>query len=1159
MHPTRLYRFSPTTHSHSPSDASRPRFNQAAIPVSRTRRISHWRIIAFGIFGILLFIFSTALAQDPVWRPIPDADIPAARGLPSIRPPETPRFILNIPAIKAQLAAAPEEFPVDPVPQAHPCIIELPLPDNTSTRFYVTDSPVMAPRLARAYPEIKTYKVRGVDTPALSGRIDLTHQGFHAQISGPGGQWYIDPVLHLDPRFYTAYRRSDLARALVRPPNAFRCGCPGCGDDQPTKRANHPGRGGALGPAIIGEEPVVPEPPGAPEIPGVPESPAAPETPEAPSGIELRTFRLAVTATGEYTQFHGGTVADGLAATVTGINRVNDMYERDLAVRLLLVENNDQLIYTDADTDPFGLGDLFQENTDTINQIIGVENYDIGHNVNQQIGGLASLDAICSVTSKANGYSGDRFPINDPFWIDYVSHEIGHQFGALHTFNGTVGNCSGFNREGQSAFEPGSGSTIMAYAGICGSDNLQMNTDPYFHAQSIAEIQRTIDLFGACSVNIPTTNQPPVVNAGDDIAIPFGTPFTLTATATDENDGDLLTYCWEQFDLGPAQALDAADNGSSPLFRSLEPTPSPTRTFPRLATILANTPDPQEELPNQGRMMRFRCTARDNQTGGGGTAFDDIQVNVVSTAGPFRLLTGNTPTTLFEDETIRWDVAGTDLPPIDAQTVNILLSIDGGATFPIVLAESATNNGAAQVVMPDVETNAVRIKIEATDNVFFDINDVDIEIGEPLPIASFMADGAPMLIDNPAVPGVIGNNNQQLDPGEANLLLTLPIRNVGTTTATQITSILSTTNPGVAIFSDRSVYVDIPPGETDGNLAPFILSVGSSYACGLPLELRLEVSSAEGNSVIAFSIPSGVNETRTFEFNTFTSSDAPAVIPDSFASGVDIPIVVSGISSVISDLNFFIGGETCSTAAGAQGNGINHEYIGDLIISLTSPQGTRVTLMREPGLGLSEGLNLCQVVLDDQGNGDSIDNLPIFGPYAEIYKPSQPLEAFNGESPNGEWVVNVADILVLYTGDVRNVGLEILTATCTPPSEVNPDADSDGLPDDWEVANFGGVDSAPSDDPDSDGQDNLAEYIADTNPQDPDSILRLEVSPANPSVVRFITSPNRYYTIEALQDFHAGTWTQTGVPFQGTGTEFSFIFPDAPRRDVYRLRAQLAP
>ena len=448
------------------------------------------------------------------------------------------------------------------------------------------------------------------------------------------------------------------------------------------------------------------------------------------SGSTLHTYRLAVATTGEYTQFHGGSVSSSLGAVVTAVNRINEIYERELSVNFTLVGNNDQLIFTNGSTDPYSNNDGFDmlsENTSTINSIIGSSNYDIGHVFSTGGGGIAQLRAPCG-SYKAEGVTGSGSPINDAFWVDYVAHEIGHQMGANHTFNGTAGSCSG-NRSSSSAYEPGSASTIMGYAGICGSDNIAYNSDDYFHARSQAEVASFTGGSGSsCGTHNSTGNQIPVVSAGGDFTIPQQTPFALTGSATDSN-GDSLTYNWEQYDLG-ASSAPGVDNGSGPIFRSFPALTSGVRTLPLLSSLINNTSPPLGSvLPSTSRVLDFRLTVRD---GRGGVANDDTRIQVTANAGPFVITSPNsalhwTGGTLQQ---VLWNVADTDQFPINCANVDILFSADNGLTFSNTLLSTAPNDGSASVLVPNADVSQARIKVACSDNIFFDISDTSLTVTE---------------------------------------------------------------------------------------------------------------------------------------------------------------------------------------------------------------------------------------------------------------------------------------------------------------------------------------------------------------------------------------------------------------------------------------------
>jgi hypothetical protein len=323
-------------------------------------------------------------------------------------------------------------------------------------------------------------------------------------------------------------------------------------------------------------------------------------------------------------------------------------------------------------------------------------------------------------------------PIGDPFYVDYVAHEMGHQWGADHSFNGNEGSCSGGNRNASTAYEPGSASTIMGYAGICGSQSLQSNSDAYFHTTSYQEIVN-FSQFGAgssCAVISATGNSAPVVEAGLSYTIPVDTPFTLCGAAMDPED-DPLTYAWEQFDLGPAGHPDspAAD---APIFRSFNPGEDPCRNFPRLSELANGTSTIGELLPSYARTLNFRLTARDNRSGGGGSNYDITTVDVIDTTGPFQVTAPDSSAVWngAELQPVTWNVAGTNAAPISCSHVDILFSQDGGNTFPFTLLDGTPNDGLQQVTAPNVSTGQARVLVRCSDNIFFNVSEADFTIVE---------------------------------------------------------------------------------------------------------------------------------------------------------------------------------------------------------------------------------------------------------------------------------------------------------------------------------------------------------------------------------------------------------------------------------------------
>jgi hypothetical protein len=578
--------------------------------------------------------------------------------------------------------------------------ISLPLPDGNAATLSLEYAPIMAPELISKYPEIKSYRVFG---DQISGRIGYTYEGFHGILFTAKGTVYIDPI-DADSNSYRSYYRSDYIAANGSKQDHF-CELENSSFESSDIETN--------------------------------------SNRSSRSGETLRKYRLALACTGEYASFHGGTVIGALSAMVVTMNRVNGVYEREVAVILELVENTDELIFLDGNTDPYtnqSGGTMLSENQSTVSSIIGNSNYDIGHVFSTGGGGIASLGCVCSNQNKARGVTGSNSPTGDPFDIDYVAHEMGHQFGGQHTFNGAGGSCTS-NRSSNSAFEPGSGSTIMAYAGICAGVNIQSNSDDYFHAQSLNQITSFITMSATCSDNSSTGNNAPVVSVPTGgFSIPKETPFKLDGSATDANN-DNLNYCWEQMDLGPSGNPSSPVN-DAPIFRSWNPTEETYRVFPRMQNIILGNTVFGETYPTYNRNLTFRLTARDASNGGGGYGFDEIEFDVSEDAGPF-VVTSPESGQEVEAENgfeVNWDVANTDQAAVNCQTVNIDLCKYNNTTQSLEvlqnLATATPNDGQETVILSqDFAGGGNYIRVEAADNVFFHLNGGSFTIVSPTPLS----------------------------------------------------------------------------------------------------------------------------------------------------------------------------------------------------------------------------------------------------------------------------------------------------------------------------------------------------------------------------------------------------------------------------------------
>ncbi len=589
----------------------------------------------------------------------------------------------------------------------------VPLPDGSYEEFILEESELMHPDLAAKFPELKSYVGKGVKDKTANLRVTYSpYFGFSGMImSGKHSTVYIDPISK-DNEFYMTYYRSE----LTEPELDFQC---------------------------FTEENLIDKP-----------SQTERSVP-ATGDCNLRRYRLALSCTGEYAQYHIGQ-AGGTTGTTAGdkaivqaamnvtMNRVNGVYEIDLGITMQVVANNDLVIYLDGNSDPW-TNEYNTTTAQTCDAQIGVNNYDIGHNFNTTGGGSAGcIDCVClnvsqNGTHKGRGYTGRAAPIGDPFDIDYVAHEMGHQFGGYHTQS----NSSCRSGSGNTEVETGSGSSIMGYAGICNA-NVQNNSDDYFAYVNIRDIVTSINSGNGsgCAEVITSGNSGPTADAGSDYSIPKSTPFKLTGVGTDADDTG-LTYCWEQNDPeNPgSNAAPSPTRTVGPMFRTLSPVAVPYRYFPNLPDLINNVSPTWEVLPSIGRSMDFSFLVRDNNSASGCTASDLMTVTTINAAGPFitNAPNGGEVWDVGTTENVTWNVAGTTAAPINCANVDILLSTDGGNTYPITLAASVPNDGTHPVTVPNNIGTTNRVMVVCSDNIFFDIsnNDFAIEASGPKANVSF--------------------------------------------------------------------------------------------------------------------------------------------------------------------------------------------------------------------------------------------------------------------------------------------------------------------------------------------------------------------------------------------------------------------------------------
>ncbi|WP_109302717.1 reprolysin-like metallopeptidase [Aquimarina sp. AU474] len=642
---------------------------------------------------VLSFLMMSIGINAQVWTPISASKTASkAKELRKTTPSKYKLFTLNTKQLTSILAKTPERSQQ----KNSSIVLEFPTNDGAIQKFRILEASVLDTELAKRFPDIKSYIGYGVDDPTSVVRFSLSKVGLHAMIySGNHKTIYIDPYTK-DKENYISYLKTD----LPADPNGFQCLV------EDNIKSN------------FSQDQI-------------------PTTKNANDG-KLRTFRLAVACTGEYSQFHinnqgissGASDQVKKAAVLSAINttmtRVNGIFERDLAITMVLVNNNTDIIFLNPNTDNLSnssAGSLINESQTVCDNVIGFNNYDIGHAFSTGGGGLAQLRSPCT-NSKARGITGQSSPIGDTYDVDYVAHEMGHQFGGNHTQNN---NCQ---RSGASV-EPGSASTIMGYAGIC-SPNVQNNSDAYFHAISIQEMWQNISQGNSrCGAQSNTGNAAPTANAGQDFTIPSSTPFILKGIGSDTNAGNSLTYCWEQMDAQPATMPPSSTSTNGPAFRSLTPTSSPDRYMPALPTVIAGqTSSTWEVVPSVNRTMNFRLTVRDNAPGGASTASDNTVITVAGGAGPFVVSAPNSNVSWASGstQTVTWNVAGTTGNGINAASVDILLSTNGGNTYPTVLASAVSNDGSHNITVPNAVGTQNRIMVRGSGHIFYDISNANFEI-----------------------------------------------------------------------------------------------------------------------------------------------------------------------------------------------------------------------------------------------------------------------------------------------------------------------------------------------------------------------------------------------------------------------------------------------
>lgn len=643
---------------------------------------NHYPKAIFSALFLVIILPLWAQQQKEIkhnWIDVSRQDL-AAFGEPRIQATSFQVFRLNIDSMRTALEGVTYR---EGMLNGFIASLDFPFSDGTMHRFTAKRNQTMHPEYNAKFPELITLDAYAADGSGAFGKWDVTPSGLHAMIFIPGqSTLFIDPMFEGNNEYYIVYRKRDFITDKT-----VQCDVENFDEAKPAQSNK----------SMFGT-------------------------------CDLRTYRLALSATAEYTIFHGGSVAQAAAAQVVTMNRVNGVYEKDIAITMVIVPNNNSLIYTTAATDPYtngATGTMINQNQTNVDAVIGSANYDIGHVFGTNSGGLAGLGVVCTGGQKARGVTGSGAPIGDPFDIDYVAHEMGHQFGGNHTQNNNCNSVAAARRE------PGSASTIMGYAGIC-APNVQNNSDDYFHGYNLQEISNEILSNGhQCEVITALNNTPPVINStSGNIVVPISTPFILTAHATDV-DGDVLTYLWEQMDNEASTQPPVATATGGPNFRSFDPSLDSNRYFPTLTSLASNGPFTWEVLPSVARVMDFRLSVRDNHGVGSCNDFTDVTVTTNAAAGPFVVTYPSASGITWvggSSQTVTWSIANTNVAPINCTDVRILLSVDGGQTYPYVLSSSTANDGTETITCPNLTTNTARVMVMSGAQTFFDISNNNFTI-----------------------------------------------------------------------------------------------------------------------------------------------------------------------------------------------------------------------------------------------------------------------------------------------------------------------------------------------------------------------------------------------------------------------------------------------
>lgn len=992
---------------------------------------------------IYTFLCLSVASYAQPWSPIRSAEVnPSIQEEYIVEAEEAAYFTTDLESIRNVLQEAPLQGKKNSIGLKK--VIELPLSDGSMQRFYIAESPVMQSGLQAKYPDIRTYKGYAIDNPLMNVRLDINKTSIHAAIHSTEKITYIDPQ---GDNLYVSYDVNTVDYNMD--PNI-----PFCGVDHDHEHA-HETHSTNYSRKVSTET------------------------------IPIHQYRVAIACTGEFGKWKG-TKEKALADIVTGVNRMNQIFENELSMRLVIVDDNDKLFFFDKNTDPYtntsSGGAMISINTNVINGIIGSDAYDLGHVYSRScdVGGIAALSSMCT-NIKGNGCTCHYRNDIDYMAASVTAHEIGHQMSAQHTFN----NCTGDGNEAlANGFEPGSGSTIMSYGGLCGSNNVVQRGDDHYHNASLTEIYnhlRNGGIADGCAEKIPTENVAPVIKLDykNDFYIPTETYFFLEGSATDANN-DPLTYSWEQMNAGQLSPL-GNPKPNAPNFRCFKPTEKPYRFFSSPKYILANIGHRTEVMPKNEKQMKFNFVVRDNHPTGGYAVWEQMRFWVTPSADGEKFGVSNFKSSgqLYpgQDTVITWNVAHTADQRINCQSMDLYMFSGSAQEFNFdnfkLIKKNIPNTGSYAFKVPNFLGNNVKFILKASNNIFFDTNDGNIQIldhetptlgidynndlvvncipnNTDIEIKTYAYGGLEGMVEikvkNELPEGVnYSFSKPSVAAGESTTLTLSPEANVVSQEFEIIIEALvngvdtvTTTYPVRITNDDHSEIAFIKPAvdatgisvntdfnwKASPNATTYDLVVGTSpsFEESTVLFTAEDVTEnnytsstlLEKNSVYYWKVV-GKNECGKDE-NPTIGAFATEVLSCTTLKSEELPVAIS--SSGKPEVEVILPMNTSGAIADVNVRKlvIDHSNNKDMTISIVHPDGDAVTLVDRKCNQRNVNCSF-----DDSANE------PVKCPLnnGKTYRPQKPLSAFNNKDSKGNWKLRVKDHKSGNGGRIKEVDLEV--------------------------------------------------------------------------------------------------------------------------------------